>query len=103
MAEQVQGQFGYQTVQLIKTQPLGTGSYGAVYKAKCDELPCAAKILHPTLFQFNDPGAMTVMRQFEQECNFLSAQHCAIFRFIPRPMQRGVQSQPIDSTGSCLI
>ena len=73
MAEQVQGQFGYQTVQLIKTQPLGTGSYGAVYKAKCDDLPCAAKILHPTFFQFNDPGAMTVMRRFEQECTFLGA------------------------------
>ena len=73
MAQQVQGQFGYQTVQLIKTKPLGTGSYGAVYEAKCDDLPCAAKILHPTFFQFKDPGAMTVMRQFEQECNFLSA------------------------------
>ena len=73
MAQQVQGQFGYQIVQLIKTKSLGTGSYGAVYKAKCDDLPCAAKILHPTLFQFNDPGAMTVMRRFEQECNFLSA------------------------------
>ena len=73
MAQQVQGTFGYKTVQLIKTKQLGTGSYGAVYKAKCDDLPCAAKILHPTLFQFNDPEAMTVMRQFEQECNFLSA------------------------------
>ena len=73
MAEQVQGQFGYQSVQLVKNQPLGTGSYEAVYKAKCDELPCAAKILHPTLFQFSDPGAMTVMRRFEQECSFLSA------------------------------
>ena len=38
----------------------------------CDDLPCAGKILHPTLFQSNDPGAMTVMRQFQQECSFLS-------------------------------
>ena len=73
MAQQAQGQFGYQAVQVIKTKQLGTGSYGAVYKAKCDDLPCAAKILHPTLFQSNDPGAMTVMRRFEQECSFLSA------------------------------
>ena len=73
MAQQVQGQFGYQTVQLIKTKPLGTGSYGAVYEAKRDDLPCAAKILHPTLFQFNDPGAMTAVRRFEQECCFLRA------------------------------
>ena len=38
----------------------------------CDDL-CAGKILHPTLFQFNDPGAMTLMRWFEQECSYLSA------------------------------
>ena len=73
MAQQPQEQFGYRTVQLIKTEPLGTGSYGAVYKAKCDNLLCAGKILHPTLFQSNDPGAMTIMRQFQQECSFLSA------------------------------
>ena len=73
MAQQVQGRFGYQTVQLIKTKPLGTGSYGAVYKAMCDGVSCAGKILHPTLFQFNDPGAVTIMRRFEQECSFLSS------------------------------
>ena len=72
MAEQAQGQFSYRSVQLIKTEPLGTGSYGAVYKAMCDNLPCAGKILHPTLFQSNDPGAMTAMRRFQQECSFLS-------------------------------
>ena len=73
MAEQIQGQFGYQTVQLLKNEPLGTGSYGAVYKTMCDDLPCAGKIIHPTLFQSNDPGAMTIMRRFQQECSFLSA------------------------------
>ena len=73
MAQQAQGQFCYRTVQLIKTEPLGTGSYGAVYKARCDDLPCAGKILHPTLFQSNDPGAMTIMRRFQQECSFLRA------------------------------
>ena len=73
MAEQAQGQFSYRTVQLLKTEPLGTGSYGAVYKARRDDLPCAGKILHPSLFQSNDPGAMTIMRRFQQECSFLSA------------------------------
>ena len=38
----------------------------------CDDLPCAAKILHPTLFETNDPGARRIIEQFEQECNFLS-------------------------------
>jgi len=62
MAEQVQGQFGYQRVQPIKTKPLGTDSYGAVYKAKCTEVPCAAIIMHQAAVQFTDP-AMTVVRQ----------------------------------------
>ena len=55
-------------------------SYGAVCKAKCDDLLCAAKILHPTLF---DPTARhqvaskrehrLPIRRFELECEFLSA------------------------------
>ena len=62
MAEQVQRQFGYQRVQPIKAKPLGTGSYGAVYKAKCTEVPCAAIIMHQAAVQFTDL-AMTVVRQ----------------------------------------
>ena len=69
---QPQGHFGYQIVRIIKTSSLGVGSYGAVYRALCDELPCAAKILHPTLFERNDPGTRKIMERFEQECQFLS-------------------------------
>ena len=65
-------EFHYDTVQLYKTQVLGTGSNGTVCRAKCDDLPCAAKILHHALFQFNDPGAMRVVQRFQQECDFLS-------------------------------
>ena len=70
----------FKSVQLFKDQPLGIGSYGAVCKAKCDDLVCAAKIIHPTLY---DPMAQLQislqrehrlpMRRFEQECEFLSA------------------------------
>ena len=75
MAQQSQHQyeFHYQQVNLIKTESLGIGSYGAVCKAMCDDLPCAAKILHPALFQFTAPGSTSVMRKFEQECRLLSA------------------------------
>ena len=75
MAQQHQPQyeFHYQRVELLKTEELGVGSYGAVCKAMCDDLPCAAKILHPTLFHFTAPGATSVMRKFEQECHLLSA------------------------------
>ena len=75
MAQQPQPQydFHYQNVELIKTESLGIGSYGAVCKAMCDDLPCAAKILHPALFQFTTPGTTSVTRKFEQECRLLSA------------------------------
>ena len=70
---QPQYEFNYQRVELFKTESLGIGSYGAVCKAMCDDLPCAAKILHPALFQFTAPGTTSVMRKFEQECRLLSA------------------------------
>ena len=70
---------GFKSVQLFKGQTLGIGSYGAVCKARCDDLLCAAKILHPTLF---DPTAQLQVsrkqehrlpiKRFEQECEFLS-------------------------------
>ena len=70
---------GFKTVQLFKDQTLGIGSYGKVCKAKCDDLLCAAKLIHETLF---DPTAHQLtapqrehrlpMRRFEQECDFLS-------------------------------
>ena len=85
MAQQPQPQydFHYQNVELIKSESLGIGSYGVVCKAMCDNLPCAAKILHPTLFQFTAPGTTSVMRKFEQECRVLSAiKHPHIVQFL---------------------
>ena len=80
MAELQQIAFQFKNVQLLKDQSLGIGSYGAVCKAKCDDLICAAKIIHPTLF---DPTALhqiasqrqhrLPIRRFEQECEFMSA------------------------------
>ena len=70
---QPQQKFHYKRVELFKTESLGVGSYGAVCKAMCDDLPCAAKILHPTLFQFTAPETTSVMQNFEQECRLLSA------------------------------
>ena len=61
--------FKFQNVQIFKTQPLGIGSYGSVYRAKCDQLPCAAKLLHPVLV---NPWERRNLQRFEQECQFLS-------------------------------
>ena len=75
--------FRWFNFQLLKAESLGIGSYGAVYKAKCDTLPCAAKILHPTLFQTHDPGARKIVQRFEQECDFLnSIRHPHIVQYL---------------------
>ena len=69
----------FKSIQLFKEETLGIGAYGKVCRAKCDNLPCAAKIIHETLF---DPTAERQMprghehrlpiRRFEQECQFLN-------------------------------
>ena len=63
--------FRYKTFLIEKNNPLGHGSYGAVYKAKCDQLPCAAKILHPILVDPTNLGQGSVVEKFQQECRFL--------------------------------
>ena len=70
----IQGRFGFHNVQLVKSEEnsLGNGSYGAVYKAKCDQLVCAAKVLHPILFQTGDPAASRIVERFQREIECLS-------------------------------
>ena len=63
-------EFTFRKVQLLKDEILGNGSYGAVCKAKCDQLICAAKLLYPVLFRMQapDPGKKhrQPFRRFEQ-------------------------------------
>ena len=73
MAEQAQGKtFRYRHYRLFRNATLGMGAYGQVCRAKLDELPCAAKLLHPILVDRSDPKNQTNLRKFEQECRFLS-------------------------------
>ena len=82
MAEQQQ-EFGYRNIVLYKSQILGTGSYGGVCKAKCDSLLCAAKIMHPMLFDLRDPGTTSYLRRFVEECRLLSlARHPNIVQYL---------------------
>ena len=62
----------FDSVQILYQEELGVGSYGKVYKAKCDQLPCAAKLLHDTMFEGGDPGRFKFAQRFERECQFLS-------------------------------
>ena len=72
----VRQNFGFKNVQLFKNETLGTGSYGAVCKAKYDQLICAAKLLFQIISQIQppDPGKehRRPFRRFEEECRFLS-------------------------------
>ncbi len=66
-------ELSYGTVQLYNDQILGVGAYGKVCRAKCGPLPCAAKVLHDTLFQHNNPEIENLTRKFEEECQLLSS------------------------------
>ena len=78
-----QQDFSYHHIVLFKSQTLGAGSYGGVCKAECDGLLCAAKIMHPTLFDLRDPGTTSYLRKFEEECRLLSlARHPNIVQYL---------------------
>ena len=83
MAAQNRHEFVYRNIELYKEDTLGTGSYGGVCKAKCDGSPCAAKIMHPTLFDLRDPGTVSYLRKFEEECRILSlARHPNVVQYL---------------------
>ena len=82
MAEK-QTEFAYRHIELYKSESLGSGSYGGVCKAKCDGLLCAAKIMHPTLFDMHDPGNTSYLVKFQAECHLLSlARHPNIVQYL---------------------
>ena len=85
-------ELSYGSVQIYDKEVLGTGSYGKVCKAKCGQLPCAAKLLHDTLFQDSDPGTRNLVSKFLQECQFLSTiKHPNIVQYlgtVPDPQSR---------------
>ena len=62
MAEQLQAEG--QDLQLFRDECLGSGAYGKVCKAKLNELPCAAKLLHAILFELDDPQSPTIHHRF---------------------------------------
>ena len=83
MALQRQTEFAYHNIELYKSESLGSGSYGGVCKAKCDRLLCAAKIMHPTLFDLRDPGTESYLRNFREECHLLSlARHPNVVQYL---------------------
>ena len=64
-------ELAYGPVEIYHDMTFGIGSYGKVCRAKYGHLPCAAKLLHDTMFQTIDPGIQKFVERFEQECAFL--------------------------------
>ena len=75
MSEQLQAQG--QNLELFRDKCLGSGAYGVVCKAKLNELPCAAKLLHRVLFH------PTIQRRFDQEHALLqSMKHPNVVQYL---------------------
>ena len=68
---ELNGRISYKRARIFLSRALGDGSYGNVYTASIDELPCAAKILS-SVFSMYDPRASKLVARFEQEYRFLS-------------------------------
>ena len=63
------------------TEILGRGAFAKVYEARCNELPCAVKILH-SIFK-DDPGMGSLEERFNQECRYLErARHPNIVQYL---------------------
>ncbi len=67
----------FQKLQIIKAHSLGTGSFGTVYQARGDQLPCAAKLLHFAKIRRTGhrDEMQRIQTQFEQKCQFLLSLH----------------------------
>ncbi len=77
------GHMKYGDVEIDQKDVLGVGSYGKVCRARCGQLPCAAKLLHDTMFHHGDPGVSVYVEKFEQECRFLSSfKHPNIIQYL---------------------
>ena len=76
-------ELSYGAVEISTKETLGVGSYGKVCKAKCGQLPCAAKLLHDTIIDVNNPGISKFVERFEKECHFLKViKHPNIVQFL---------------------
>ena len=92
---QSQQSFDYQDITIDKSKSLGQGSYGTVYQAKCDQLSCAAKVMHQALFSHKDPGASLSLEKFRQECYLLSmTRHPNIVQYLTTSFDRETM-QPV--------
>ena len=93
MAESSMAEFAFKEVEILEHDTLGRGAYGTVCKAKCDQLICAAKFLHPIFFETNDPGENDSIERFQKECNLLSQiSHPNVVQYLGTHRQPGIRT-----------
>ena len=66
----------FKDMKVLKGEILGRGANGVVYKASCDGLVCAAKVLRESLYTYRDQHKIVrkdgvLIRKFEQEMELL--------------------------------
>ena len=88
--------FFFSRIEIYKSQHLGRGSYGYVCRARCDKLPCAAKLLHNVFFTNQvDKGTNEVIKKFNEECRILGAVvHPCVVQFLGVAVL-GRENQPV--------
>ncbi len=88
--------FFFSRIEIYKSQHLGRGSYGYVCKARCDKLPCAAKLLHNVFFTNQvDKSTNEVIKKFNEECRILGAVvHPCVVQFLGVAVL-GRENQPV--------
>ena len=97
MAQPMNSELPFTNVELMRGDTIGSGAYGAVCKARCDKLPCAAKLLYNSLLQVDIDHSSssssssgeaprshrTPLNRFKQECQLLSrVNHPNVVQFL---------------------
>ena len=78
----------FKSIQIFKDQKITIGAYGMICKARCDDLVCAAKMLHSILC--DDPK---IVGRFQKEYEILSSlKHPNIVQSLPVDMYRDPRS-----------
>ena len=83
----------YHHIIIDKERQLGSGAYGAVYHAHCDQLPCAAKVMHKALAAPGNQGLDIAFEKFKSEIEILSAiRHPNIVQYLTTTKEPGTGS-----------